>query len=66
MSDMKSKPWDGKCPHCGEEERVYPTGGSIGHLSRVIALRKVMICTECNKTFYLFDKITVMVTLDPV
>jgi transposase-like protein len=66
MSSVEPKPWDGKCPHCGEEKRIYDTGGGIGHLGGSIAFKKVMICTGCNKTFYLFDKTTVMVTLDPV
>jgi C4-type Zn-finger protein len=60
---VEPKPWDGKCPHCGEEKRIYATGGSIGYMGES-AVKTVMICTKCNKTFYLFDKITVMVTLD--
>ena len=67
MSNVEPIPWDGKCPHCGEEKRVYPTGGSIGHMGPGPS-NKVMICTKCNKHFYLTEKTetTIFVSTDPI
>ena len=57
MSSEKSKPWDGKCPHCGDKRKIFPTGRSITPMDPNLPTREVLICNYCYKTFQIYDKI---------